>query len=448
MTIPAFIAFAAYLLIYLILLKKLRFFRESGLSSHIQIAFFLLRISFGLVLTGLYTIYYDNPSKADIYRYFNDAQVINNVLPKDIVAWLKIVTGLGLHDADVYRWLLDTQNFSHPATDPVTNNQFIIRTISLMSIPGLGNIYVTTLLFNCITFTLLIYMYKMFYSFKKEHAKVSMLVLFLMPSFVFWSSGLLKEQIALWGFLLGAVGFINMLTHKQVRYVSLLHLLIGIYLLVMVKWFLLVCAALSVIVWLLLRFYPVNFKSIVIGILAGGMMMYSVIQSGWIENVCSLMITKRVEFVTLAKSERVHLLPLADIPLNSCVDLIKATPVVIAQAMAAPFPYFTHSTLHVLAGVEWFFYLFFLFFSMIRYGRIPEKTKTHLIIAYMVFVLSTLFIIGFVSPITGAIVHYRIFSVTALWLIWVNLVDLAKVKYDFMSVYNLVFGAFKKRFFS
>ncbi|HWB64941.1 MAG TPA: hypothetical protein VG603_15595, partial [Chitinophagales bacterium] len=176
-----------------------RFFRLPGISSLLVRGGFLLHVAAGVALTLIYTYYYTDRSKADIYRFFNDGRIISSVLFTNPVAWLKIITGIGYHDPDAWQYLARTLHFSHPEGDLVTSYSFFIRLVSVLNLLSFNNIFIDTLLLNFIAFTGLVLLYKAFQHYFADLPVALFIGVFLLPSVVFWGSGLLKEALVLVG---------------------------------------------------------------------------------------------------------------------------------------------------------------------------------------------------------------------------------------------------------
>ncbi len=141
-----------YLTLFVWLIFKWKFFAVEGTNKKHFAFFFLLKIIAGVSLTLIYTWCYTDQAKADIYRYFNDSKIISTVLFTDPVAWLKIMTGYGIDEPEVFKYVLPTQYFSHPGADIVTNNTFIIRVSVLLNYFSFSNIFINTLFLNFISF--------------------------------------------------------------------------------------------------------------------------------------------------------------------------------------------------------------------------------------------------------------------------------------------------------
>ena len=68
------------------LLVKLRILKLEGIGKSWVLTAFYLKIISGFILVFIYTNYYNSRNQADIYRYFDDSEIMYNALsenPKD-----------------------------------------------------------------------------------------------------------------------------------------------------------------------------------------------------------------------------------------------------------------------------------------------------------------------------------------------------------------------------
>jgi hypothetical protein len=135
--------YIVYLLLLCLFIRGNRFFKDENLKANeILPHFFLIKVIAGILLTLLYTYYYTDQSKSDIYRYFNDSKVISQLLFTEPKAWISAITGFELHNPEMFKHITDTQYFSHPENDIATDNSLIIRISSSVQLPvGLQHLY-------------------------------------------------------------------------------------------------------------------------------------------------------------------------------------------------------------------------------------------------------------------------------------------------------------------
>jgi hypothetical protein len=426
-TLATAILYFAYCIAFVLIIRHWKFFEVPYLSRNLIVALLFVRILGGLSLTLLYTCYYTDNSRADIYRYFNDSKIIADLIFTHPKVWLSAVTGFNINEAENFRFLLNTQYFSHPETDPVTHNEGIIRFISILNFVSCKSIYVNTLLFNFISFIALVAVYKVIGSAWKEHSSVFLVPFFLLPSVVFWSSGLLKEQL-----LVCVAGLFIFFIHKSPKiYWKLVLGFLMLYFMYIIKPYIALSAAASIGFYFFAKHPKLRFAIPVVGLLALVMLSRS--------NYCDLLIEKRNQFVELAIMQNAgSLLPIQGVG-EGCAGLLKLIPIALVNAMLQPFIWQSNSAPQIVFSLEALLGLMLSLFLLIRYF---DRNSPNFILAasFLLFALLNYLIIGITVPIAGAIVHYRIFATVFLYLSVVSVIKLDKFIFDVRKPFGSIFS--------
>jgi hypothetical protein len=407
--------YSLYLFAFVKIILRADFFSFVNADKKHLLFFFLLKVLGGILFTLIYTYYYTDPAKADIYRYFNDSKIISEILFHHPLHWLKIMSGIGIDDKETFKYILPTQNFSHPSSDFVTNNTSIIRLNVLLNYFSLENIYINTLFFNFFCFAGLTALFKSLKSYF-IHSKILYIPIYLLPSVVFWSSGLLKEAL-----LLSLTGFAFFFLQKQH---SVFKKVAGI-----------ICA----IVILLIK--PMVFASLIISTL-----FYQTVKIGSLKNKIHLLLLtimwagiifvafyklpyisqtlmeKRNEFVLLAKQENAGSVFDLKVYDTNTTALILLLPQALLNALLQPFIWSDGNIFLKLFGIENLFFILLIFTLFIFLKRQPREKYALAIFLFMIAAFNYL-IVGITTPIAGAVVHYRIFSELFLILSFMCVID-------------------------
>jgi hypothetical protein len=404
--------YALYLAGMLWVIFKWQYFNFAFVSRKQLAALFILKVIAGVTLTLIYTYYYTDRTRADIYRYFDDSVVISKVLFKDPVAWLKIITGIGINDKGVFQYFEPTMYFTHPSVDRSTDNALLIRLCSVLNYASWCNIYINTLFFNFICFTGLVAMLKAFSRYFEDRAKLLLIPLFLFPSVVFWSSGLLKEQLLL--ALIGFYIFIHNRVIFKTEVVTWLAMALILWMVYAVKPSVAACLLVSSV---FLPGFKVNqTRQMIAAILAASLLLMIGISLNWHYRLCELIINKRNEFVQLAFSEHVGSYFDARILKAGCADFFKLIPGAMVNAVFRPFVWDAGNKFQVFFAIENAVFILGISYLLIRYFKFPAGEKRLLFLFCLTFAISNYFIIGITVPIMGAIVHYRVIAAPFLLL--------------------------------
>ena len=197
---------AIYILVFCTLIFTLPFFRDEFITRLAFSSVFLLKIVAGFFLTWIYTHYYPDRQTADIFKYFDDAEILFSAIKNHhYIDYVKMISGLG-NDSDYFNQTYYSQMnhwFRHYDFGTYNDNHTIIRFNALVMLFSFGNFYVHTIFMCLVCFLGLTALYKTFNPYFIRKEKVLFAVVFLIPTVVFWSSGVLKE-----GILFFALGFL------------------------------------------------------------------------------------------------------------------------------------------------------------------------------------------------------------------------------------------------
>lgn len=193
---------AAYASLFIWFIRKWSFFKTEGVSADWFVFAFLLKIIAGISLWAIYTFYYTDRSLADIYKYFDDSRIMFGALQNEPKDFLKMITGIGIDDSFRGKYFDHMNNWYRQFTSNFLNdNQTIIRFNALMRFISMGYYQVHSVFVCFLSFIGLTAIYQLFLPYFKDRARGLFFCLFLFPSVVFWSSGVLKE-----GFLFFSLG--------------------------------------------------------------------------------------------------------------------------------------------------------------------------------------------------------------------------------------------------
>ncbi|MCC6836969.1 MAG: hypothetical protein IT234_00405, partial [Bacteroidia bacterium] len=186
----------AYTTFFVFLIQKIRFFELSGISKKWVTGAFLLKVIAGFAVWAIYTFYYTDRATSDIYKYFDDSKVIFDALKSNPSHYLAMLTGIGNDGADFNQYYYQ-MNFWARAhdTNVLNDSHTIIRFNALVRLFSMGYFNVHTVFMCFLSFIGLVAIYKTFSEFLIDKKKELFFVVFLLPSVLFWGSGVLKEGI-------------------------------------------------------------------------------------------------------------------------------------------------------------------------------------------------------------------------------------------------------------
>lgn len=205
-----------YILLFSAIIMGNKWFRADGLKHIHLLEIFYLKLLFGVALCYIYTHIYTNRMSSDIFKYYDDARIIFNTLHTSVKDYFTLLTGIG--DSGAYY-----QNIYHSMNNwengygsiLYTNSHFIIRMNAFFWLfsQGYYGVHVIFMCFISLVGSLCIY--KSFLSFLYDKSKLLAMAIFLFPSTILWSSGVLKEGFIWFGLGLSIYCFFRLL--KVVR---------------------------------------------------------------------------------------------------------------------------------------------------------------------------------------------------------------------------------------
>ena len=416
------VLFLCYSALFVRLIFSASFFAIAGVKKMHLAFFFVLKVAGGLVLTSVYTFYYTDTSKADIYRYFIDSKIISSLLFTHPLVWLRVMFSLYPLNANTFQYLQPTLYVSHPVNDFITSNTLLIKIISLLNYFSFYNIFIDTLLLNCITFTALVLFLKGLTPYFKAFPQILYWPLFLLPSVVFWSSGLLKEALLFTGVSLYLSQWLNDKNDNIGRNLVISapgFLIVGltkVYVAVVLFACSILLPARNV------RSFFVVRAVVAIALCLGCWFYFSHYP------VCQLLADKRNEFVALSIAE--HSSSALDTMMITpdCDHIVGIMPSAMVNAVLRPFIWENGNMLQMLFAIENLFLMVAVLCLLLFYFKVPESNKIWLALFCFSFAALNYSGIGITVPVLGAIVHYRVVAVPFLLLSVLLITDLDKLR--------------------
>jgi hypothetical protein len=240
------------------------------------------------------------------------------------------------------------------------------------------------------------------------------LAVFLIPSVVFWSSGILKEAVLLFALGLFGWNFHRLMFEKwQWRKLPLLVFLLAI--LLVMKLYVFIAFVPAVLAWWISKYTKRTIMvhtSMIIGGVLFGLSLAQIVPS---LNFIEIMANKQRDFINLSKAFNV----------NSAIEMsylepnlwsfIKATPKALINTFTRPWLTEIKSILFVPPLLENLFIIGILITSWF-YGRKVSATQWKFVIFCLTFSIILFLIIGLTTPIIGAIVRYKIPAIPFLMI--------------------------------
>jgi len=403
-----------YILLFFWVLKRWKFFGDSGITTTQLWLLFSLKLIIGFGLTWIYTAYYTNRLDADIFKYFDDSKVMYNALYSNPVDFFKMLFGYGNENEYFFNsYYVEMNNWVRVYESSTYNDsRTIIRFNAVIRLFSMGNFHIHTIFFTALSmigFTCIFRSFKDFFS-NKQGALI--IVVFLIPSVIFWSSGALKESILIFGMGI-LIHALKQLTEQKINIKLLTLFFLSFILLFFIKFYVLLALLPCIIGYFISVKFQIKHPFLVYSSVA---IVFSVLAFNSREipphfDFVETLITKQKNFIRLAEvtdpGSRFELTNLEP----TFFGVVRVVPEALANCFIRPLinkgnqfiflPSIIENTLLVAL-------IFLSFFSGLK-RKVKLTTETKNILWFSVFFTLILFsIIGLTTPVAGALVRYKI----------------------------------------
>ena len=418
--------FAAYLIFFAWLVTKVKFFTGSGLTSSQLIIFFLLKVMAG-IFYGWIGVYYGNLAQmVDTWAYHYES----------IQEYALLKTDPGEFISSLFR-----NNYENGYTNFLVSenswwNDFkaniFIKSLAVWNLFSFGNYYTNLIFYSFISMFGPVAVYRiMKFEFPTKKIPV-LLATFLVPSFLYWTSGLHKDGIIFTGFAIIAYHFYFGFKEKSFSIFRMSMILLGLLLVISLRNFLIVPLAVALIAWVLankLKYKPIS-------VFAGVYLVFMIVF------FAGRYIHPNLDFpraVSIKQDEFLALGGGSAIQVNKLDPTLKSFVIHAPQAFSLstlrPYPTDVRHLLSLAAAVEINFLL--LLFLVFLVWRTKGNGLDPFLLFCLFFSFSVLMMVGYSVNVLGAIVRYR--SIVFPFLI----VPMAAY-IDWKKIYDLAFGDMQK----
>lgn len=389
------------------LIWRLRFFNDGVLPRKLIIFGFIVKLAAGTALGWVYSSYYTDRTKADTFRYFDDSEVLFSAIQDSPSSYWKMISGLN-SDAPELQQYYDRMNYWYDAYSPVNDNRAMIRVNALLRLFSGGHYHVH-LVFVCFLALIgIVAATKALAKFHPEYSASFFLLFIVIPSVVFWGSGLMKDSLGVFALGLTIYSLTN-LRGKQDYSVKQLGLWFICMLMLMqtrFQLFLLMCPI--GIAW----FVATNFEkkrlakflaTYVLISLATILSWSTFFEHGFFEQLSE----KRNAFISLAIQENSN-------SLFSTQQMETGFPNVILEPIAGFIKSLTQPSLssnpnaiNTIAAIENLLVLAILLFLIVYSLKNSFREWSLFLALCLTLSMSYLAITGMVTPVAGALVRYK-----------------------------------------
>jgi len=397
---------AFYALVFIFLMRRLKFFQIEGVSRNTLSYIFIAKILIGVLLTLLYTYYYPDRLKADVFKYFDDGKVMYNALFIKPADYVRMLFGIANDSPYFDSYYAQMNNWYREYESSIYNDSHtIIRFNAFVFLFSFGYYNVHTVFMAFVALTGQIALFKFFIKYLSQYPRLIIFSVSLTPSVMFWSSGVLKE-----GLLFLGMGFLMYFTVRLFERFNMLYLgwvVFATLLLSYLKFYVFasLLPLLAAHIWclktenknILMKYGIAVFLFIVVGL------NFHLLFPEF--NLPELMVAKQNDFYHLAIDEKSG----SQIALNklepSFLSMVKNAPAALFNVLFLPHIFEKQNMLSFISALENSIYFILILIAMLSF-KWPKSNKS-LLLMCIGFTLFTFVLIGLITPVTGAIVRYK-----------------------------------------
>lgn len=400
---------AFYTLIFISCIYSMKFFAIEGLSQKKLSLIFLLKITFGCALWLIYTYYYTIRTESDIYKFYDDAAFIYDALPSKPLHYFQMVTGINGDAGYLYDYYSKMTHWIKPwHGSRFHDNKSIIQFNGLVYLFSFGYFSVHTVFMCFLSLTGLVAIFKTFAPLLKEKKTELIAVIFLLPSILFWSSGVLKEGLIIFSLGLFLYHTYSLLFRSN-KWTNYIGAILSGYILFHAKMYVFAACIPPLLFLIIVRFTGnrrllLKFIGIHLFLLLIAMNLYRLNKG---INIQFFLHQRHMSFVQSAIAENVGSYFEINYLKESTYSILKNAPMAINNTLFRPYIFEAKSLFVFLSSIENLGVLILTLLTIVFFKK-PNKNALPLLYFCLSFVVILALLIGLVTPVFGAIIRYKL----------------------------------------
>ncbi|MEP6844702.1 MAG: hypothetical protein ABI861_01805 [Panacibacter sp.] len=392
-----FLIFILYLFLFNWILCNTGFIKKAGLNKWWIIGLFSLKVFAGMA----YGWFYQQPAyfaTSDTWHFFELSKGETDWLLHDPLAFLK----------DIFMYGYDRSGNLFVGENSYWNDlksNLIIKLLAICNVFTLKNYYANIVLFNFLFFFGPVALYRVVNKLFSTHRLLLIAGVFLIPSFLFWCSGIHKDGLIFSCTAVIIFHFQQLLAKKKLIGKSFVIIIVLMIVLFALRNFMALLLTGSLAIWLLCFLNPLRKRIVLISIIVSVITLFFV--SGKISSDIDLpqyVIQKQSEFKELSGASSI------DVPVleNNVTSFVKFFPAALDIAFFRPHIAEIKNKSYIPAVAEIFiFWAVVLVSFFVRDRSTRSNEQSTFIIFCIFFSFSFLLLAGYTITFSGAIVRYK-----------------------------------------
>ena len=303
-----------YFLFFCFLIGKLSFFKDDVISLKFIFGILLVKCIGCVAYYWIYFCYYPVGFNGDSASTLHDAKIMYDALPNHPSDFLKMVFGFYSNlDSDAlyapYFKHIEKWGRADVSSDFFLNdNRTPIRINALIMLISFGKYAVHAVVMLVLSFIGQFAFYKSFKKYFPQKEVVLAIIIFLTPSVLFWTSGVLKEPIALCLLGLFVFSFMKLFEEYQFKLKYIIVCVVSFLLFLILKPYILILVLIPLIIFCLVKRFKIdiyNTKKVVIFYVSFLLIIYGIgilsLKFIFNKDVINTIVVRQNDFVNLSK---------------------------------------------------------------------------------------------------------------------------------------------------
>jgi hypothetical protein len=411
-----------YTLVFIVILWKMPFFRAEGLSKKTISVIFIIKILAGIAMSLIYTYYYTDRRTADIFKYFDDSKVMYDALYHKPLDFLRMMTGIGNNSSyfNEHYYKLMNNWYRVYESNIYNESHTIIRFNALLRIFSFGYYNVHTVFICFLSLSGLTALYKIAIRYILNKSKELIFGIFLLPSVIFWGSGVMKEGLLFFGLGILIYHFLKILERFNLK--STIWIIFSMALIYFTKFYVLAILIPVLIAYMWVsktnnKYILVKYLTVFVLYIIAGLQIHHIIPEF---DTLEILVLKQRDFIGLARSLNSGSLINIPILTPDLWSFIRNAPQAFFITMFRPFITEANSILILMAALENFIILIVLILAIVFFNW--RQINFNIFYACLFGVACM-----FVLTVMGAMVRYKVPALPFLMVILIMLIDKEKM---------------------
>lgn len=390
---------------------------------------FVVKVLFGTALWAVYTYVYPDRNTADIFKYFDDSFHMYKALGERPLDYVRMLFGIGNDTPEfMQRYYGHMNNWVRQYESNLYNDAHtIIRFNAAVRLFSFGEFHVHTVVAAFLSTMGSLGIYRIFVNHLLGRERLLLWCVFLMPSVLFWSSGVIKESLLFFG--LGTLLYqLHKVFSKDRRWYDPLVAFFALGLLFILKFYVLMSLLPALV------FYAVSRKASTAGILLRAVLVYGVFIGIGLNlqhivpgsDILGILTMKQRDFVGLAQQMNSGSFVMPVLLLPEAKLFARQAPYALYITLLGPLVHAGPGPLGLVSAAENILLIGFVLVCLV-FHRPWKKIDHALVIALSGYVIVLALVIGWTTPVMGAVVRYRTPLIPFLLILALCVVDVDRI---------------------